>query len=148
VKLSAEDREDIDAELGYSVRGERDVRLRDWMSLRGEDGEAARSPREFEALVNRLRAKKWANENPERRRAIANRYALKPENMARSIANARKRRLERVRGRVVACGDCGAEFCQVRPKRGIQRAFCSVNCQARAAYHRKHPNAPRRKARQ
>jgi hypothetical protein len=63
VARDREDQEKLDAELGYSVRGEREVKLREWFSLR-EEGERAG---DFDRKVAVLRAKKWAKEHPERR---------------------------------------------------------------------------------
>lgn len=86
--------------------------------------------REFAPIVNRLRVLKWQRENPEKRRANANRYAAKPGNVERSLRLARKRRADRRRaeGQVFTCQleDCGAQFCRVPGVRGmgLHPRFC------------------------
>lgn len=101
---------------------------------------------EFVKVVNRLRVRKWAKENPEKRRAIANRYARKPGVSDRTTLLSKRRRHERHRkaGKVIVCAECRAAFCEVKPRRGLPRRFCTANCDARFRYHAKHPNAARR----
>ena len=144
MSYDAEDLERLDAERGYSERGEREVRLREWFSLRDENGAG---PKEFEKVVNRLRVKKWVKENPERRQAIALRYARKPESKARQRELGVKRRRARwiAAKSHVTCAGCGVEFCSVVAARGnVGRKFCTDNCQARTAYRAKHPGAKQR----
>lgn len=123
--MDSEDQEKRDAELGYSVRGEREVRLREWFSLR-EQGEG---PRDFPKLINRLRVKKWAKANPGKRLAIANRYARRPDVQARSLELDKKRRRKRhrQRGQVFVCelDYCRAEFCRMPCIKGPRPRFCS-----------------------
>lgn len=126
--------EDLHAELGYRTAGRREIYQREWFSLRGTPDEAAPTPKAFDALVNRLRVKKWAKENPEKRKVIANRYALKPENLDKSLAGARRRRRARfiATNPVVTCVGCGVEFCPTKPPRGGHpRRFCTDLCSAR-----------------
>jgi hypothetical protein len=135
VEMSRDDyEEDLHAELGYRTAGRREISQREWFSLRGEVGEAAPNPKAFDALINRLRVKKWAKENPERQRSRNLRYALKPQNSARNSANARKRRRARFvkDARVIVCADCGVEFCEAKPRGGLPRRFCSDVCGTRA----------------
>jgi hypothetical protein len=88
--------------------------------------------RDFVPVVNRLRVAKWQRENPERRRANANRYAAKPSVRARMLELARKRTLERHRaeGKVFTCEleHCRAQFCRVPGVRGMgmHPRFCSA----------------------
>lgn len=112
--------------------------LSDW-SFRNE--QAA-----FKKVVNRLRAKKWARENPEKRRAIANRYARKPGVSARQVALSKKRRHARHRAAapVVTCAECRVEFCATKPQRGGRpRKYCSTACMQRERYQRITPGARR-----
>jgi hypothetical protein len=86
--------------------------------------------REFAPIVNRLRVLKWQRENPEKRRAKANRYAAKAANAERGLMLARKRRADRRRaeGQVFTCQleGCGAQFCRVPGVRGmgLHPRFC------------------------
>lgn len=130
--------EDRAAELGYRETGQREVSLRDWFSLR-EPGTVAETPREFAKVVNRLRVRKWAKANPERRRAIANRYALKPENLTRSMELARARRYELHKKKPpIVCTECGVLFCAAKAARGsYKREFCTNRCQAANEQRRK-----------
>lgn len=138
--------EDRDAENGYRTAGARELGLRDWMAMRGDPGEFAPTPKAFAAVVNRLRVKKWAKENPERRREIANRYARKPGIFQRQAELSRQRRheLHRSAAQVVTCVECGVEFCLVFPPRGGRpRKFCTITCEHRARYQRITPGARR-----
>jgi hypothetical protein len=127
------------AELGYRTAGAREVALRDWFSVQVEGEKAG----DFEKLVNRLRVKKWTKANPERKKQHARRYYhSSPEIGRRQTARARQRRLERHRAKPpVSCASCGVLFCNVHPKRGIQRRYCTNACEARA-----HQAAARRAA--
>lgn len=112
--------------------------LSDW-SFRKEQAE-------FEKVVNRLRARKWAKENPEQRREIALRYSRKPEVGDHQLALARQRRLERHRAKaeVFACVECRVEFCLVKPKAGGRpRKYCTTACMLRERYQRITPGARR-----
>lgn len=136
----AEYEEDLHSELGYRTAGRREISQREWFSLRGTPDEAAPTPKAFHALVNRLRVKKWVKDNPEKRKAIANRYAAKPGVVARIVNLARQRRAARFRAeaKVITCDECGAQFCLVFPQRGNRpRRFCDVNCTARAWQRKK-----------
>lgn len=144
--------EDLHAELGYRTAGQREVSLREWFSLRGSAEEPLPTPKAFERKIAVLRAVKWQRENPERRKAIANRYARKPENAKHSIDLARERRhrARREAAEVITCAtaDCGAQFCLVpwAKRCGLPPRFCSVACQARHRYRELHPDAkPRRR---
>lgn len=137
--MSIEYQEDLHAELGYRTAGRREIAQREWFSLRGEADEAAPTPKAFDALVNRLRVKKWTAENPDKRAAIARRYYAKPHVTERQLALARKRRFDAwiAAGPTRACAECCVEFCPIAPKRGIERKFCTTNCEARQHQRRR-----------
>lgn len=98
---------------------------------------------EFGKLVNRLRVKKWAKANPDKRRKIANRYAAKPDVRARQDARARQERLAEHRSKVVVCQECGVELCEVKPRKGMPRRWCTNACFQRNKYQRTTPGARR-----
>jgi len=138
-RLDAEDRGAIDAERGYSVRGEREVKLREWFSLR-EEGEHSG---DFERLVWRLRARKywkqkketnpsshrrildyrkqWARDNKERYRKAVNEARRRGRKTLHSPGYVRERELKLKRRReeriarhaaaVFTCVVCGAQWC-------------------------------------
>ncbi len=87
--------------------------------------------REGDKVVARVRSLKWQRENPERRRANANRYAAKPDVIARGLRLSKKRRAARHRadGKVFTCQleGCGAQFCRVPGVRGMgmHPRFCT-----------------------
>jgi hypothetical protein len=141
VRIELQD--DLHDELGYREAGRREVALREWFTLRGEKTEVAPTPKAFGALVNRLRVKKWVKENPEKRAAISKRYFTKKGVADRQLELARKRRHDRWKASnpIVVCSGCSVEFCPMAPKRGVQRQFCTTNCEARC-----HQARQRRKA--
>lgn len=98
--------------------------LADW-SFRKEQ-------REFKVIVNRLRARKWAKENPARANANARVYQAKPGIRAKmnQAQNGRRRRVWLAAVPVVSCRGCGVEFCPAFPKRGKPRAFCTDTCKS------------------
>jgi hypothetical protein len=104
---------------------------------------------EFTRQVAVLRAKKWAAENPEKRRENANRYASKPEARARSLALAKARRREKVDPTVHTCAECGVQWCRMPGTRGRAGAgkFCRNASYARPSYQEKTPGARRVKRR-
>lgn len=159
-----EDREEIEAELGYRVRGEREVRLREWFSLR-EEGE---TPRQFDLLVKALRARKyWKTASPERKaRAIAyrRRWALAhPEATAAAVAKCKRRRrklrtpaflreeaarkakrkaelIARHAEAIFTCTRCGAQWCSalyVPLPKLFKPKYCGNACRGRACYERR-----------
>ena len=135
MRLAVEDQEKADAELGYSVRGEHEVRLREWFSLR-EEGERAG---DFDRLVSVLRAKKWAKENPARRRAIGR--AWEARHRAQKTAQIRRWRHAKARERVFMCAnrECDVQWCRVPAGnlRGNKRQiYCSPRCFNRERYLR------------
>lgn len=103
--------------------------------------------RDFAAVVNRLRALKWQRDNPKRRKANANRYAAKPDVVARSLELSRRRRAARHRaeGKVFTCQleHCGAQFCRVPGMRGMgmHPRFCTPGHYA-TWYDRQHRGDP------
>lgn len=133
---------ELEAERGHAVRGERAIKLGEWLSLRDVDG----GPKEFERLVKRLAAAKWRARNPEKRKAIALRYAhkLEPKKRQRELEVKRRRRRWIASNPARACGDCGVDFCPVKPARRCPRTYCSTKCAARARWHRTHRGASRR----
>jgi len=163
MKFDAEEQEKADAELGYSVRGEREVRLREWMSVR-EEGEA---PGDFDRLVGRLRQRKywknmapaskarirayrkqWAAENKERYQAAVNRCKrqrrkLKTPGFVREMEARRALRLQeriaRHAAAVFVCVVCGAQWCASLLKelpRAHAPKYCTQTCRSRAGYLR------------
>lgn len=163
-QLAAEDREAVEAERGYAIRGEREVRLREWLSLR-EEGE---KPGDFKKLVWRLRARKywknkepasrarilayrkqWAKDNRDRYREAVNQAKRKGRKLlhrpcyVRELEQKRARRLreriERHAAAIFRCVVCGAEWCTAL-RIGLPKAFapkyCMQRCRSRAAYLR------------
>ena len=142
--------EDLHAELGYRTAGQREVRQREWFSLRGDPNEPIPTPGEFAKVVDRLRVVRWQKANPEKKRAKALRYYYKPDKKARQQAYAKKRYQEksrderkRVPARIFVCRECQAEFCKAPWSRGPAPVFCREACYSRNKYHRDHPNAQR-----
>lgn len=89
--------------------------------------------------LNLARISKWAKENPEKRKAIQNRYYAKPGVAARQVARSRQRRHEQYRAAapVITCIECGAQFCEAKPRQGgVPRKFCSQTCTCRDSYKR------------
>jgi hypothetical protein len=117
------------------------VALRDW--------QVARERRDFEALCNRLRVKKWRREvygeggtKLERLRANHRKYAAQPRVKSRQaeLGRAKRRAAYRANPTVCTCLQCGATWCPfqnggVRP-REIPK-FCSSACAQVHRYHRK-----------
>jgi hypothetical protein len=107
--------------------------------------------REFEKQIKTLRAAKWNQEHPERRKEIANTYARKPEVVQRQArtSTARRHRARakaRVAGaRVYRCKECGAEWCSAPWTRGLagRGEFCGDACRQRYRYQEKTPGARR-----
>lgn len=106
---------------------------------------------EFGVLLNRLRARKWAKENPGRANENAKRFQRKPGIRQRIVARAKAKRHARHRKEavVLTCPGpaCGVQFCRAFPKKGLPRIFCTNACKCRARYHRVTPGAkPRERA--
>lgn len=122
--------DELGAERGHAVRGERAVKLGEWLSLRDVDG----GPKEFGRLVRRLAAAKWRARNPDKRKAIALRYAhkLEPKKRQRELEVKRRRRRWIASNPELGCGECGVRFCPVKPARRCRRTFCTAKCRARA----------------
>jgi hypothetical protein len=136
VSYEAEDLEKLDAERGYQVRGEKEVRLREWFSLREADG----GPKEFGRLVDRLRARKWAKENPSRRLQIGRSWAAR--NRARETARVRDWRHRKTREQVTTCAnrECDVQWCPVpggNLRGNKRRIYCSQTCFNRERYLRR-----------
>lgn len=107
---AAEQAEDLHAELGYRHAGRREVRVREWFSLRGDPGEAAPTPKAFKRLVLQLRN---ARHNPARHAAL------------------KLVRTERRHGQVFACAVCAVEWCAIGTYRnGTVPRVCSPSCWA------------------
>ena len=159
-----DDQEAIDAELGYSVRGEREVKHREWFSLR-EEGEG---PRTFKLLIKALQARRyWREASPERRaRMVAYRKQWAAEHpeavkkavqeckrrqrkaktpaFLREVANKRARRrrelVERHASAVYTCTVCGAQWCtalHVQLPKKFKPKYCGSTCRGRACYSRR-----------
>lgn len=135
--MNQEDRADIDAERGYSEVGARELRLREWFATH-EPGEKAG---DFERLVRVLRARKWEQEHPERKRELKRLWARRPDVKPKLVAHVKRWRHARCRRRVETCAGpgCVVQWCRVpfgrmhgngRPK------FCSKLCRNRARYRR------------
>jgi len=126
--------EDLHAELGYRTAGQREVRQREWFSLQGDKDEPIRTPREFATVVNRLRVLKWVRENRDKHNAKVRRYQAKPgvRKHLNELQNERRRKSYGTRVEVLACAECGAQWCKVPWVRGKRRVFCGQNCQKRA----------------
>ena len=144
-QFDQEDQERRDAELGYRTAGARELGLRDWMSMQGEPGEAAPSPKAFQSLINVLRAKKWAKANPVRRLEILRSYGKR--HRAKETVRVKAWRHARIRALVVTCGnpECGGQWCCVPggQHRGRRILYCSPGCFNRARYLRAKNRAAR-----
>lgn len=142
-RLSGEDQEKRDAEQGFVVRGEKEVRLREWFSLH----EAGEKAGDFDKRVAVLRAKKWAKEHPERRKAIALRYMHKPEVKARQLKQQKARRHDRIKaGAVYTCQwkRCGVQWCQLPwAAKGPRKLYCCDSHSSMAYADRKKSGKPR-----
>ena len=140
----SEAEEDRAAELGYRTAGARELAMRDWLSLQGERGEVAASPRDFKRLVWRLQQRKyWKAKPADRKRRIQEyrrqwalahaeavrksaikckrrRRRLKTPGFIREMAARKaKRKAEQFQRRastVFACVVCGAEWCIAPPR--------------------------------
>lgn len=148
----AEREEDLHAELGYRTAGQREVRQREWFSLRGKPGEPIATPREFAKVVNRLRVLKWQKANPQKKRANGLKYSRKPEKRSRQLTLSAKRYQERRREErqradavVFTCRECEVMFCKAPWTKGPSPNFCQNACYQRNKYHRDHPEARRNK---
>ena len=132
--MNAEHAENLHAELGYRTSGQREVRQREWFSLRGDANEPLPTPKAFAAMVNRLRVKKWVRENREKHNAKTRRFQAKPgirDRMNRQ-QNVRRRKAGQFSMDVHTCPVCQAKWCKVPWVRGVARIFCGQNCQKRA----------------
>jgi hypothetical protein len=139
--MNREDREKVDAELGYRTAGARELSLRDWMTLLGDADEPAPTPRAFKKLTDRLRAKNWyhthkadddAGERKERNNARARAWTKANRSLCNKRQNKRRRAIWKAKaGAGIHCGDCGVWFCEARPRKGPRRLFCSRACQNR-----------------
>ena len=144
-------REDREAELGYAEVSARELRLRDWEITRGD--------RDFEALVKRLRDRKYrvdAHTKPEladrleRIRANARAWAARNsayQSQQRRKFIARKKAARRLRDApVITCqaADCGATWCRMPDASGPKPRFCSAACQMRAYYQARNPQRRQR----
>jgi hypothetical protein len=133
--VDREDVEAMEAERGYSVRSTREVRLREWFSLR-EEGEA---PGDFKRLVDVLRAKKWAKANPERYLEI---HRLSDRrHRSEALVRVKNWRHARIRSLVFTCAsrECDVQWCRVPggQLRGNKRPiYCSSACFNREGYLR------------
>jgi hypothetical protein len=145
--MSQERDDDLHAELGYRTAGQREIAMREWYSLQGERGEPLATPRAFESAVAVLRAKRWAKNNPERKREISRSWAHR--NAAAKVAQVKRWRHKKTREKVFVCAtpDCNVSWCRVpfgRLRGNMRQKFCSPSCRDRAKYLRTHPTARRR----
>lgn len=126
-----------EAELGYRETGARELGLREWMYKRENRG--------FDALVNRLRVKKWTREvraeGGERLaalRAVKLAWWHRLAQVVRDKLSARKRAARRARytksPTIFACIQCGATWCKAPWTRGEAPRFCGNACYVRHRY--------------
>lgn len=88
--------------------------------------------REFAVLVNRLRARKWAKDNPARANARSVRWQKANRPKVNRAQNRRRFKKWAARaGAGVSCAECGVLFCEARPRRGKARRFCTPHCRWR-----------------
>jgi hypothetical protein len=108
---------------------------------------------EFGVLVNRLRARKWAKDHPERANARSRKWQAAHRAAVQDAQ--RRRRFKRWvarAGQGIVCADCGVWFCEARPRKGMARRFCSAACRWRlltrenARRHRAERGAKQRRA--
>lgn len=116
-----------DAEHGYRTVGGKAFRLQQWAELKDQ--------RDFDALVNRLRASKHQREvyadGGERLlklRARKTRWDV-------MVGKARRHARARAAARVVTCR-CGALWCPLPTAGGAPRLHCSLKCQRAAEWER------------
>jgi hypothetical protein len=135
--MSDDLREKREAEFGYREISSRELGLREWMFKRENAG--------FDALVNRLRVRKWADsiraeggERLEKLRAKKRRWAA--DTRAQDVESARRADRAKRRGAykkaplLLACVECGATWCKAPWVRGVQPRFCGTACYQRARY--------------
>lgn len=160
MKFDAEDQDAVDAERGYAVRGEREVRLREWFSVR----EAGEKPRDFKRLVWRLQQRRvWAKKAPEKKAKIYDyRRAWAKRNKERVLECAREHKRKRRAAKigwakdevakkravraiasqkrraelVYTCVVCGAQWCKLGRIPPRPPKYCSQACDSRAGYLR------------
>lgn len=146
---SAEHAEDLHAELGYRTTGQREVRQREWFSLRGEANEPLPTPDAFKRHIDVLRAKRWAKANPERSRELKRAWAGR--HVAQEVAKVKRWRHRRTKEKVFVCATPGCEvsWCRVpfgKLRGNMRMKYCSPICRGRAKYRREHPTAKPRKS--
>lgn len=91
--------------------------------------------REFEVLVNRLRARRWRVNHPDRARSTNARFYARNADRLRERARERDRKKRAAAGRptrgtVYVCLECGVDFCRV-DNRGQPAKFCCAGHNAR-----------------
>lgn len=108
------------------MQGGRNTSLLDWRHRR--------EVKDFAVLVNRLRARKWRIENPERYRKRQREHARKPKVREQRAAWKARRREKALKSTVYTCEHCGAQWCRVpwvQPRSHTR--FCSSRCTKAAA---------------
>lgn len=155
--MDLEQREDIAAERGYRELGEREVRQREWFSLRGDPREIAPTPRSFKRLVVSLQwqakpahkkaaiyaaRRRWAADHPDAHRRIWRRrnakVRLTPDLYLAKLAAQRQRRANgkaaRLAGTTFVCLRCEVAWCPVGRIPSRRPRWCSGRC--RTAWYR------------
>lgn len=117
-------RDDSGRVVGFAVG--REARMRDWVHRREE--------RDFEKLIAKLRAAKWAKANPARRRVIVQRWEARHVPERRAAQRARRARAYRASPTVYTCRGCGAKWCKAPWIRNHSAEWCTRLCKLRTRY--------------
>lgn len=142
-------KEKRESEFGYREIGAREASLREWM-FRLEN-------RGFDALVNRLRVKKWTAEvyaeggaRLGRLRALKRAWASKrrASDLAAARRSDRQKRAKAYKKAplVLTCVECGATWCKAPWARGVQPKFCGTACYQRDRYRNNEKSREQKKA--
>lgn len=127
-----EAKEAREVEQGYQESSLREVRLRDWLSGRDDP----RKDTSFQRLTNVLKHRRWYLRQKQESTEL---YERAKDRVRRRNARVRtegriaRREAVRARPTIVACAECGVEWCPVPGvKSGHPRRFCSLACKQRA----------------
>jgi hypothetical protein len=121
--------DDRSSRAGVMICGERVGGMQAGRGAALLDWRHRKEARDFAVLVNRLRARKWRIENPDRYRAKQRECARRPAARAKQAAWKAKRRAARLRSTIYTCAHCGSTWCGVpwvQPRK--QTRFCSDRC--------------------
>lgn len=127
--------EDLHAELGYRTAGQREVRQREWFSLRGEADEPLPTPAAFEKAVRALVVKRWKRTHRERTRELNRSWAHANREKANANVQRWRQRRRKAEARVYVCArlGCDVTWCRVpfAVASNARQLYCSASCSNR-----------------